>query len=142
MTIRQECKYNKRHKIVIGVIVLLCLVLQIFPYLAIFGERPIVDHKECVEVYKLPECASEREFYAYEVSDNQTSLHRIRDYNTCSEYYSNPNYSGTYFTSDIINIVIAIMLLVEILAAIVGVLYGLCKLIMLLINWLTTPEVE
>lgn len=73
---------------VIGIVVL--LIAQILPYKAFFAPMVPVDHLECVELSRAPECASEKSVYAYEVVSDGTRLSRIDEYPTCYEYYTHP----------------------------------------------------
>ena len=76
---------------VIGILAL--LFAQIMPYKAFFAPMVSVDHLQCVELSKAPECASEKAVYAYEVSKDGTSLEKIDEYSTCYEYYTHPKMS-------------------------------------------------
>lgn len=82
--------WTRRQKIaaVIGIVVL--LIAQILPYKAFFAPKVSVDHLQCVELSKAPECASEKAVYAYEVVSDGTKLSRIDEYSTCYEYYTHP----------------------------------------------------
>lgn len=76
---------------VIGILTL--LFAQIMPYKAFFAPKVSVDHLQCVELSKAPECASEKAVYAYEVSKDGTYLEKIDEYSTCYEYYTHPKMS-------------------------------------------------
>ena len=89
--IHYDKKYNKRHKIIIAIIALLCIAVQYLPY-KVLAANDEVDHLECVEVSRMPNCASEKQYYAYEVTSDRETLYQITKYNTCYDYYTNKNY--------------------------------------------------
>lgn len=76
---------------VIGILAL--LFVQIMPYKAFFAPMVSVDHLQCVELSKAPECKSERDVYAYEVSKDGTSLQKIDTYSSCYGYFMHPKMS-------------------------------------------------
>lgn len=132
-------KYNKRHKIVIFFIVLFCIAIQYLPYKAI-NHTVEADHQECIELSRMPECASEKQFYAYEVNENHTRIMKNSKYNTCYDYYSNKRYvSG-------LNSFLEVCSLFIILADFAGIIYliiwGLVESISKVYGWLTEKDEE
>ena len=101
---------------VIGILAL--LFAQIMPYKAFFAPKVSVDHLQCVELSKAPECASEKAVYAYEVSKDGTSLEKIDEYSTCYEYYTHPKM--IHDVSDIFQIIAALVILLD--AVLIGIL--------------------
>ena len=101
---------------VIGILAL--LLIQIMPYKAFFAPKVSVDHLQCVELSKAPECASEKAVYAYEVSKDGTSLEKIDEYSTCYEYYTHPKM--IHDVSDIFQIIAALVILLD--AVLIGIL--------------------
>ena len=107
---------------VIGILAL--LFAQIMPYKAFFAPRVSVDHLQCVELSKAPECASEKAVYAYEVSKDGTSLEKIDEYSTCYEYYTHPKM--VHDVSDIFQIIAALIIVLD--AILLGILlYNIAK---------------
>ena len=56
--IHYDKKYNKRHKIIIAIIALLCIAVQYLPY-KVLAANDEVDHLECVEVSRKVLCINE-----------------------------------------------------------------------------------
>ena len=107
---------------VIGILAL--LFAQIMPYKAFFAPKVSVDHLQCVELSKAPECASEKAVYAYEVSKDGTSLEKIDEYSTCYEYYTHPKM--VHDVSDIFQIIAALIIVLD--AILLGILlYNIAK---------------
>jgi len=107
---------------VIGILAL--LFAQIMPYKAFFAPKVSVDHLQCVEFSKAPECASEKAVYAYEVVSDGTRLSRIDEYPTCYEYYTHPKLvHDTSILTDILALVVG---LADIVLAII-LLYNIAK---------------
>ena len=132
-------KYNKRHKIVILFIVLFCIAIQYLPYKAI-NHTVEADHQECVELSRMPECASEKQFYAYEVNENHTRIMKNSEYNTCYDYYSNKRYvSGL---NDFLELCSAFIIIVDFASIICLIIWGLIELISKVYGWLTEKDEE
>ena len=132
-------KYNKRHKIVILFIVLFCIAIQYLPYKAI-DHTVEADHQECVELSRMPECASEKEFYAYEVNEDHTRMIKNDKYNTCYDYYSNKRYvSGL---NGFLELCSALIILVDFAVIICLIIWGLIELISKVYGWLTEKDEE
>ena len=96
---------------VIGILTL--LFVQIMPYKAFFAPKVSVDHLQCVELSKAPECASEKAVYAYEVSKDGKTLERIDEYTTCYEYYTHPKM--VHDVSDIFQLIAALIIGLDII---------------------------
>lgn len=132
-------KYNKRHKIVILFIVLFCIAIQYLPYKA-KNHTVEADHQECVELSKMPECASEKQFYAYEVNENHTRIMKNSEYNTCYDYYSNKRYvSGL---NGFLELCSALIIIVDFASIICLIIWGLIELISKVYGWLTEKDEE
>lgn len=132
-------KYNKRHKIVIAIIALLCIAIQYLPYKAI-DHTVEADHQECVELSRMPECASEKQFYAYEVNENHTRMVKNEKYNTCYDYYSNKRYvSGL---NDFLELCSALIIIADFAVIIYLIIWGLVEIICKVYNWLTEKDEE
>lgn len=101
---------------VIGILVL--LFAQIMPYKAFFAPKVSVNHLQCVELSKAPECKSERDVYAYEVSEDGTSLQKIDTYSSCYEYFMHPKM--THDVSDVFQLFAALVILLD--AVLIGIL--------------------
>lgn len=135
--IHYDKKYNKRHKIIIAIIALLCIVIQYLPY-KVLAANDEVEHLECVEVSRMPDCASEKQYYAYEVSSDRETISRIIKYNTCHDYYANKNYS--------INLPVplvllgALIVLVDFAAVACGIIYLIVFLLSKVYDWLTEKD--
>lgn len=129
-------RYNRRHKIVIGVIAFLCLALQIFPYMAIVYGEEETEHKACIEISKKPDCASEKDFYAYEISDDRTELSKLSASATCYDYYANKNMKPVMS----LIIVGGLILLADIIVAAVGIITFLVTVIAKFIKWLNEDD--
>lgn len=106
---------------VIGILAL--LFAQIMPYKAFFAPKVSVDHLQCVELSKAPECKSERDVYAYEVSEDGTSLQKIDDYSSCYGYFMHPKMS--HDVSDIFQLIAALIIGLDVI--LIGVL--LCNIV-------------
>ena len=98
--------------------ILALLFAQIMPYKAFFAPMVSVDHLQCVELSKAPECASEKAVYAYEVSKDGTSLEKIDEISTCYEYYTHPKMS--HDVSDIFQLIAALIIGLDVI--LIGVL--------------------
>lgn len=132
-------KYNKRHKIVIAIIALLCIAIQYLPYKAI-DHTVEADHQECVEFSRMPECASEKQFYAYEVNENHTRMVKNEKYNTCYDYYSNKRYvSGL---NDFLELCSALIIIADFAVIICLIIWGLVEIISKVYSWLTEKDEE
>lgn len=115
---------------VIGILAL--LFAQIMPYKAFFAPKVSVDHLQCVELSKAPECKSERDVYAYEVSEDGTSLQKIDDYSSCYGYFMHPKMS--HDVSDIFQLIAALIIGLDVI--LIGVL--LCNIV----KWLKDKIVD
>lgn len=115
---------------VIGILAL--LFVQIMPYKAFFAPKVSVDHLQCVELSKAPECASEKAVYAYEVSKDGTSLEKIDEYSTCYDYYTHPKM--IHDVSDIFQIIAALIIVLD------GILLGV--LLYNIAKWLKNKIVD
>ena len=120
-------------------IVLFCIAIQYLPYKAI-DHTVEADHQECVELSRMPECASEKEFYAYEVNEDHTRMIKTSKYNTCYDYYSNKRYvSGL---NDFLELCSALIILVDFAGIICLIIWGLIELISKVYGWLTEKDEE
>ena len=115
---------------VIGILVL--LFAQIMPYKAFFAPKVSVDHLQCVELSKAPECKSERDVYAYEVSKDGTSLQKIDDYSSCYGYFMHPKM--VHDVSDVFQLIAALIIGLD--AILIGFL--LCNIV----KWLKDKIVD
>jgi hypothetical protein len=106
---------------VIGILAL--LFAQIMPYKAFFAPKVSVDHLQCVELSKAPECASEKVVYAYEVSKDGTSLQKIDAYSSCYGYFMHPKMS--HDVSDVFQLIAALIIGLDVI--LIGVL--LCNIV-------------
>lgn len=64
-------RYNRRHKIVIAVGILLAVLLQAFPYFSITREE-VREHEKCIELVENPDCANEENLKPYAVYRRKT----------------------------------------------------------------------
>ena len=101
---------------VIGILAL--LFAQIMPYKAFFAPKVSVNHLQCVELSKAPECKSERDVYAYEVSKDGTSLQKIDTYSSCYDYFMHPKM--THDVGDVFQLFAALIILLD--AVLIGIL--------------------
>lgn len=135
--IHYDKKYNKRHKIIIAIIALLCIAIQYFPY-KVLAANDEVNHLECVEVSRMPDCASEKQYYAYEVTHDRKEIYQITKYNTCHDYYTNKKYDADLpFPLVVFGV---IMVLVDAAVIICGLVYLIFFLLSKVYDWLTEED--
>ena len=137
--IHYDKKYNKRHKFIIAIITLLCIAIQYLPY-KVLAANDEVDHLECVEVSRMPDCASEKEYYAYAVTPDREKIYQISKYNTCYDYYINKNYDVDLPLP--LGLLGALLVLADIAAIVCGLIYLIIFLISKVYDWLTTDYDE
>lgn len=137
--IHYDKKYNKRHKIIIAIIALLCIAIQYLPYKVIAANDEI-DHLECVEVSRMPDCASEKQYYAYAVTPDRETIYKISKYNTCYDYYVNKNYDVDLPLP--LGLLGALIILVDFAAVACGIIYLIFFLISKVYDWLKEDNDE
>ena len=131
--IHYDKKYKKRHKIIIAIIALLCIAVQYLPY-KVLAANDEVDHLECVEVSRMPNCASEKQYYAYEVTPDRETLYQITKYNTCYDYYTNKNYDVDLQLP--LRLLGILIVLVDTAAIVYGLIYLIFFLISTVYDWI------
>lgn len=141
-SLRCTHKFNKRHKIVIAICTIAVLLLNIGPYTVFTAPEVEAEHNQCIELRKDPLCTQEGEFRAYEVSEDGTSITKIKSYSTCAEYNANPKMIDQY--SENVWVFWGIFLLVEIVVLIVLIFWGIIEAFKKLLEWVNTdyPEDE
>lgn len=141
-SLRCTHKFNKRHKIVIAISTIAVLLLNIGPYTVFTAPEVEAEHSQCIELRKDPLCTQDGEFRAYEVSEDGTSITRIKSYSTCAEYNANPKMIDQY--SEGAWVFWTIFVLVEAVALICFIVWGFCIAIKKIIEWVNTdyPEDE
>lgn len=137
--IHYDKKYNKRHKIIIAIIVLLCIAIQYLPY-KVIAANDEVDHLECVEVSRMPDCASEKQYYAYAVTPDRETVYRISKYNTCYDYYVNKNYDVDLPLP--LGALGALIILTDAAVIVCGLVYLIFFLISKVYDWLKEDDEE
>lgn len=135
--IHYDKKYNKRHKIIIAIIALLCIAVQYLPY-KVLAANDEVDHLECVEVSRMPNCASEKQYYAYEVTPDRETLYQITKYNTCYDYYVNKNYDVNLPLP--LGLLGTLIILADAAAIACGLIYLIFFLISKVYDWLKEED--
>lgn len=135
-------KFNKRHKIVIAISTIAVLLLNIGPYTAFTALEVEAEHRQCIELRKDPLCTQDREFRAYELSEDGASITKIKSYSTCAEYNANPKMIDQY--GEGAWVFWTIFVLVEVVALICFIVWGFCIAIKKIIEWVNTdyPEDE
>lgn len=137
--IHYDKKYNKRHKIIIAIIALLCIAIQYLPY-KVIAANDEVDHLECVEVSRMPNCASEKQYYAYAVTPDREAIYQISKYKTCYDYYVNKNYDVDLpFALGVLG---ALIILADAAAIVCGLIYLIFFLISKVYDWLKEDNDE
>ncbi len=141
-SLRCTHRFNKRHKIVIAISTIAVLLLNIGPYTVFTAPEVEAEHSQCIELRKDPLCTQDGEFRAYEVSEDGTSISKIKSYNTCDEYNANPKMIDQY--SEGAWVFWTIFLLVEAVALFCFIVWGFCIAIKKIIEWVNTdyPEDE
>lgn len=141
-SLRCTHRFNKRHKIVISICTIAVLLLNIGPYTVFTATEVEAEHSQCIELRKDPLCTQDGELRAYEVSDDGTSIYKIKKYSTCAEYYANPKMVEKY--GENAWIVCGIFFFVEIIALICLIVGGIIVAIKKIVEWLNTdyPEDE
>lgn len=141
-SLRCTHKFNKRHKIVIAICTITVLLLNIGPYTVFTAPEVEAEHSQCIELRKDPLCTQDGEFRAYEVSEDGTSITKIKSYSTCAEYNANPKMIDQY--SENVLVFWGIFLLVEIVVLIVLIFWGIIEAFKKLLEWVNTdyPEDE
>ena len=135
--IHYDKKYNKRHKIIIAIIALLCIAIQYLPY-KVLAANDEVDHLECVEVSRMPNCASEKQYYAYAVTPDRETIYQISKYKTCYDYYVNKNYDVDLPLP--LGVLGALIILVDAAAIVCGLVYLIFCLISTVYDWLKEED--
>ena len=138
MDINITKRYNKRHKIVIGILAVLAILIQYLPYKAVFDYEK-VDHKECVEISKLPECSSEKEYFAYEINANKTVITKTQ-YKSCYEYYTSDKMVSSL--PEFLQFIGMLIVIVDIAVAVCFVLWLIYELIVYIYKLLKDNEDE
>lgn len=141
-SLRCTHKFNKRHKIVIAISTIAVLLLNIGPYTVFTAPEVEAEHSQCIELRKDPLCTQDGEFRAYEVSEDGTSITKIKSYSTCAEYNANPKTIEQYSEETWIGW--GIFVLVEAVALFCFIVWGFCIAIKKIIEWVNTdyPEDE
>lgn len=139
-SLRCTHKFNKRHKIVIAICTIAVLLLNIGPYTVFTAPKIEAEHSQCIELRKDPLCTQDGEFLAYEVSDDGTSITKIKSYSTCAEYNANPKMVDQY--GEAAWVCWTIFVLVEIVALIVLIVGGFIYAFKKLLKWLNEDEEE
>lgn len=141
-SLRCTHRFNKRHKIVIAICTIAVLLLNIGPYTVFTAPEVEAEHSQCIELRKDPLCTQDGEFRAYEVSEDGTSITKIKSYSTCAEYNANPKMIDQY--SENVLVFWGIFLLVEIVVLIVLIFCGIIEAFKKLLEWVNTdyPEDE
>jgi len=141
-SLRCTHKFNKRHKIVIAICTIAVLLLNIGPYTVFTAPEVEAEHSQCIELRKDPLCTQDVELRAYEVSDDGTSITKIKSYSTCAEYNANPKMVDRY--GEVAWFFWIIFLFAEIVALICFIVWGFYIGIKKIVEWLNTdyPEDE
>lgn len=141
-SLRCTHKFNKRHKIVIAISTIAVLLLNIGPYTVFTAPEVEAEHSQCIELRKDPLCTQDGEFRAYELSEDRTSISKIKSYSTCAEYNANPKMIDQYGEGTWI--FWTIFFIFEILALVCFIFWGFGIAIKKIFEWLNTdyPEDE
>ena len=141
-SLRCTHKFNKRHKIVIAICTIAVLLLNIGPYTVFTAPEVEAEHSQCIELRKDPLYTQDGELRAYEVSDDGTSITKIKYYSTCAEYNANPKMVDRY--GEVAWFFWIIFLFAEIVALICFIVWGFYIGIKKIVEWLNTdyPEDE
>ena len=139
-SLRCTHKFNKRHKIVIAICTIAVLLLNIGPYMVFTAPEVEEEHSQCIELRKDPLCTQDGELRAYEVSDDGTSITKIKSYSTCAEYNANPKMVDRY--GEVAWFFWIIFLFAEIVALICFIVWGFYIGIKKIVEWLNTDYTE
>ena len=137
-SLRCTHRFNKRHKIVIAICTIAVLLLNICPYTVFTAPEVEVEHSQCIELRKDPLCTQDGEFRAYEVSEDGTSIFKIKKFSTCAEYYANPKLVDQY--GENAWFVWGIFFFVEIIALFLLIVWGIITAFKKLIEWVNTDD--
>jgi hypothetical protein len=139
-SLRCTHRFNKRHKIVIAICTIAVLLLNIGPYTVFTAPEVEVEHGQCIELRKDPLCTQDGEFRAYEVSDDGTSITKIKGYSTCEQYNANPKMVDQYGV--VAWFCWGIFFLLELLALVFFIFWEFGIAIKKIFEWLNTDYPE
>ena len=88
----------------------------------------------------MPNCASEKQYYAYAVTPDRETIYQISKYNTCYDYYVNKNYDVNLPLP--LGILGALIILADAAVIVCGLVYLIFFLISKVYDWLKEDDEE